>query len=182
MEINLNRKAFTLFELMVVVMIIGVVYSLVLGSFNPKNSLTITNIQNLKNALSKYWTKNNQVDFYVYDRCSKSILFINGEPKKDIKLDINNKLFKNIKAYKLDRYGSKQLLEFSSVRLEKKIYKSCFKYSIFANGSSSSYVIKNNNKFYTLYPYFEDTKVSKNFDDAFELYKQTELTKITTYE
>jgi prepilin-type N-terminal cleavage/methylation domain-containing protein len=178
----LTKKAFTLFELMVVVMIIGIVYSLVLGTFNPKNSIKIANLKNIKQGLLPHWKKGHKVEFYVYDKCSKSIVYINGEPKENIKPDIQNSLFDKIKVYKKDRYGDKTELEFTPVKLENKIYKSCFKYTIFPNGSSSSYIIYSNKKYYILYPYFKDTQISTSIDDAFELYQQKQHTKITASE
>ncbi len=178
----MNKKAFTLFELMVVVMIIGIVYSLVLGNFNTKNRVSISSIENIKKALMPHWKKGHKVDLIVYDKCSKSILAINNEPMEDLELNLNNKIFKNIKVYKNDLYNDKRSIAFPSIKIENKIYKSCFRFSIFPNGSSSSYIVKSENKFYLFFPIFVNTLITNDLDSAMEIYTNEEFTKITVHE
>ncbi len=178
----MNRKAFTLFELMVVVMIIGVVYALVLGSFDPKKSIKIVTLEHIKEILTPYWTKGIKLELVIYDRCSKSELLINGKIKEDLELDINTNLFKDIKVYKQDRYNEERKLIFSPILVDKKLYKSCFRFTLFPNGSSSSYVVQSGKKYYTYFPYFEKTYVTNTLDDAIEASQKKEFTKITAHE
>ncbi len=175
----MNKKAFTLFELMIVVIIIGVVYSLVLGTFDPKKSVNITKFEDLKSALVPQWTKGAKVDLYLYDRCRKSAIFINDEIKEDIKFELDIKIFKDIKVYKSDRLGDKRKIQFAPALINDKVHKVCFKYTIFPNGSSSSFIAKSGKKYYTFFPYFEQTYISSRIDDALEHYTKANFTKIT---
>jgi prepilin-type N-terminal cleavage/methylation domain-containing protein len=176
------RKAFTLFELMVVVMIIGVVYALVLGSFDPKKSIKVITLKDIRSALSPHWTKGKKIDLYIYDRCKKSALFINDEIKDDIKVNIDSNLFKNIKVYKTAVTGDRREIKFTPVIIDNRVKKVCFQYTIFPNGSSSSYIIKSGKNYYVYFPYFENTYVTTDFDEAKERYQNSEFTKITAHE
>ena len=179
---NLNKRAFTLFELMIVVIIIGVVYSLVLGTFDPKKSVNITRFENLKDALAPHWTKGVKVDLYIYDRCRKSAIFINDEIKEDVKFELDIGIFKDIKVFKSDRLGDKRKIEFTPVIVEEKLHKVCFNYTIFPNGSTSSFIAKSGKKYYTFFPYFEQTYISTRINDALEHYTKENFTKITVNE
>lgn len=181
-ERNLNRKAFTLFELMVVVMIIGVVYSLVLGSFDPKKSIKIVTLQYIKDALSPYWTKGVKVELVVYDRCRESALLINNEIQEEIETNINADMFKGIKVYKNDRHNGEREITFAPILVENRLHKVCFRFTLFPNGSNSSYVAKSGKRYYTYFPYFEETYVTTKLDDALEVAQKKEFTKITTHE
>ena len=182
MRNNLNRKAFTLFELMVVVMIIGVVYALVLGSFDPKKSVKITTLQYIKDTISPYWTKGTKVEMVIYDRCQESALIINNEIQEDVEANINPDIFKDIKVFKNDRHNGKREIKFSPILIDNRIHKVCFRFTLFPNGSSSSYVVQSGKKFYVYFPYFEETYITTTLDDAFEVYQKREFTKITAHE
>ncbi len=167
---------------MVVIIIIGVVYSLVIGSFDPKKSVKVTTLTNLKDALLPLWSKGVRVDLYIYDNCSKSALFINNEIKEDLEVSIKTDIFKDIKVYKTDSYGAKKRVEYPPVIIENRVHKVCFQYTIFPNSSNSSYIVKSAKKYYTFSPYFEHTKIWTNFDNALDYYLKKEYTKITIYE
>jgi prepilin-type N-terminal cleavage/methylation domain-containing protein len=181
-EKKLNRKAFTLFELMVVVMIIGIVYGLVLGSFDPKKSVKITTLKDIKSALSTHWIKGKKVDLYVYEKCKKIALFVNDEIQDDLKLNIDSNIFKDIKVYKNALTGDQREIKFRSVLIDERVKKVCFHYTIFPNGSSSSYIAKSGKNYYVYFPYFEDTFVTTEYDEAKERYQNDEFTKITIHE
>ncbi len=171
----MNKRAFTLFELMIVIVIIGLIYTLVLGSFNQKDSIKITKFENIKDELIKYWKRGVKVELYIYDRCRESALFINNQLQDEIDIDLNIKLFQEIKIYKSDRFGQLREIKPPPVLIEEKIYKSCFKYTIFPNGSGSSFIAKLNNRYYTFFPYFENTYISKESNEALDKYLKKDL-------
>ena len=178
----MNRKAFTLFELMVVVMIIGVVYSLVLGSFDPKKSIKLPSLQYIKDSLLPYWIKGTKVELVIYDRCHEATLLINDEVQDEIETDINADIFKDIKVYKNDIHNGVRDILFAPVLIENRLHKVCFRFTLFPNGSSSSYVVKSGKKYYAYFPYFEETYTTTTLDDAFDVYQKKEYTKITAHE
>ena len=166
----MNRKAFTLFELMIVVILVGTVYALVLTNFNTKKKVRIAKIENIKRSLFPFWSKGKQVDLYLFDNCKKSALFINDTYQEEFSLDIKKKEFENIEVYKTDYRGESKKVEYPPIMIEKKLHKVCFKYTIFNNGSSSSYIIKKDKRYYIYYPYFQDVNISDNLSEAMDLY------------
>lgn len=159
-------------------MIIGTVYALVLGSFDPKKSVQLVTMQNLKQSLLPHWHKGTKLDLIIYDKCSESILLKNNEPIEEVEVDLNLNIFQKIKVYKLDAYGGKREVSFSPIPIDKKLHKVCFQYTIFPNGSSSSYMVKSGKSFYTFFPYFQPTYITTTLDDAMDEYLKTEYTKI----
>jgi prepilin-type N-terminal cleavage/methylation domain-containing protein len=181
-QIYKKRTAFTLFELMVVVIIIGVIYALVLGNFNMKNRIAVPKVKDIKRSLSTHWKRGSRIDFYIYDDCSKSTLKINGEVKEDIESDIDLKLFKNIEVYKTSKHGESEELEFPPLLLNNRLHDVCFQYTIFPNGSSSSYMVKIDKTFYIFYPMFEDAMIIDSLSEAKEQYQHKEYTRISIHE
>ena len=166
---TLKRKAFTLFELMIVVVIIGVVYALVLSNFNTKKKVRIYKIKNIKEALMPYWEKGKQLDFVLYDKCQKSALFINDIQAEKFEPLIKASEFDKIEVYKPDYRGEGQKQEFIPRLIDNTLHDICFQYTLFPNGSNSSYIVKKKNIYYIFYPYFQDVNVSENLENAIEI-------------
>jgi len=175
----LKRKAFTLFELMIVVVLIGVIYALVLSNFNTKKKVRILKVANIKEALLPFWSKGKRLDFYLYDRCQKSALFINETYQEEIEPDISNAEFDKIEVYKLDYRGESQKQEFIPIMIEKKLHKVCFQYTLFPNGSSSSFILKKDKLYYIFYPYFQDVNTSEDLGEAVDLIQHKEYKGVT---
>jgi len=172
---TMKREAFTLFELIIVVVIIGVVYSLVFSNFNTKKKVQIFKIANIKEALIPYWKRGNQLDFYLYDGCQKSAIFINDVYQEEIEANIENSEFKKVEIYKADARGEEQKQEFSPIIIDNKLQKVCFKYTLFPNGSNSSYIVKKEPLFYIFYPYFQDVNTTKDLQEAMEMLAHQEF-------
>ena len=150
MENNLIKKAFTLFELILVVIIIGLVYSLVLGKISNKKNIEVQSLKDLKNIL----IKNNIKELIVYDKCKKT------KPNS-----ITPEIFNNIKVYTV-RNENIEKIEFNPIKIKDDIFDVCLKFEINDNKSSSSYIIKQNEKYYVFHPYFQKTKVFDSEDEA----------------
>lgn len=146
----MQKKAFTLFELILVVIIIGLVYSLVLGKITNKKNIKVQNLKDLKSIL----IKNNIKQFIVYGKCDKT------KPNK-----INPDLFKDIKVYTV-KNETLEKVEFNPIQIKDEIYDVCLKFNINQNKSSSSYIIKQNEKYFVFHPYFQKTKVFTQEDEA----------------
>jgi prepilin-type N-terminal cleavage/methylation domain-containing protein len=163
------RSAFTLFELMIVVVIIGVIYSLILSNFHTKKQVKILKIEDIKEALLPLWSKGKRIDFYLYDSCQKSAIFLNEVYQETKEIEIPLKRFQSIELYKPDMRGEAQKVTFTPIMIDNKLHKVCFKYSIFPNGSNSSYLLKKDNKFYIFYPYFQDVNTTDELSEAIDL-------------
>jgi len=118
-----EKKAFTLFELMVVVMIIGIVYALVLGRFNPKQHIKIVQLASLRDILTQKHKEGQRLDLILYDKCQKATLFINNEKQEKMDINLKPRLFEGIKVYKSDPFGHERKISFTPVIIEDKIEK-----------------------------------------------------------
>jgi type II secretory pathway pseudopilin PulG len=163
-EVIVNKKAFSLFELILVIILIGIVYSLVLGKLDKKQNLTINKIENLKDILS---SNSQSIELIVFDKCSRVI--INNKEK-----DFDKTLFKDIEVYTVENDTLKRV-EFAPISINDKIYDVCLKFKIFKNGSSSSFIIKKDEKYIVFFPYFKNSEVFTNESDAIEAYQHIKL-------
>lgn len=167
---------------MVVVLIIGIVYALVLGRFNPKQYVEIATLQNLKSALTSKWKDGERVDLYLYDKCRKSALFKNGEYQEKITINIKPKMFSDLTIYKTDPFDHERKIDFSPVVIEDKLQPVCFQFTLFPNGSSSNYIVKQKEKYFVFHPYFEDLNITETMEDALENFTHQKDKKIASYE
>ncbi len=165
----MKKKAFTLFELMIVIVIIGAIYALVLSNFNTKKKVRIFKITNIKEALLPHWSKGKRLDFFLYDKCQKSAIFINGVYHDELEVDIDNALFDKVKIYKPDNRGEGQEEEFTPIMIDKKLQKVCFRYTLFPNGANSSFILKKDKLYMVFYPYFQETNSSEDLGDAIDM-------------
>ena len=154
---------------MIVVVIIGVIYALILSNFNTKKKVRIYKIANIKEALLPHWTKGKRIDFYLYERCQKSAIFINESYQEELEIDIDNALFEKIEVYKPDYRGEGQKEEFTPIMIDKKLKKVCFRYTLFPNGSNTSFILKKDKLYTIFYPYFQDTNTSEDLGDAIDM-------------
>lgn len=154
---------------MIVVLIIGIVYALVLSNFNTKKKVHILDVKDIKEALIPLWEKGKRVDFYLYDKCQKSAIFINNIHQEEVKATIDTSKFENVEVFKIDPRGEQKRYTFTPIMIENKLHKVCFQYTLFPNGSNSSYILKNKGKYYLFYPYFHDVKITQDIDEAIEL-------------
>lgn len=177
-----EKKAFTLFELMVVVMIIGIVYALVLGRFNPKQHLKIVQLDSLRDILTQKHKDGQRLDLVLYDKCHKSALFINNEYQEKMDINLKPRLFEGIKTYKSDPFGHEREITFTPVIIEDKLVPVCFHYTIYPNGSASNYIVEQKGKYYVFPPYFEDINVTDSMEEALALFTHEKEKKITAYE
>ncbi len=164
---------------MIVVVLVGTVYSLVLSNFNTKKKVRILKVSNIKEALLPLWTKGKRIDFYLYDKCQKSALFINDTYQEELEIDISTSEFKKIEVYKADNRGESQKQEFLPIMIDKKLRKVCFKYTLFPNASNSSFILKKNKLYYIFYPYFQDVNSSEDLSEAMDLLQYKEYKGVT---
>lgn len=166
----MSRRGFSLFELMLVVILIGLVYSLVLGKVNKKKIVKINKLENLRTILSS--SNNNQhIELNIYDNCKK--ITVLGLDKK---IDIDTSIFKDIIVYKVDTSNNLKKIEFTPILVDKKVYEVCFNFTIYKNKSSSSYIVKQDNRYIVFHSYFKDSYTTPNEDEAIEyLTNQKEL-------
>ena len=177
-----QRHAFTLFELMIVVVIIGVVYSLVLGRMNPKQHMKIVKLESLRDTLTQYHKEGERLELVLYDKCKKIALFINNELQEEMKVNIAPTLFTDVEVFKSDPFGHERKINFMPRVIDNRLEPICFAYTIFPNGSGSNFIIKKQEQYYVFPPYFEDVNITDSMEEALAYYTHEKEKRISSYE
>ncbi len=177
-----SKNAFTLFELMIVVMIIGIVYALVLGRLDPKQHIEIVKLDSLRDAMLQKHKEGQRLDLILYDNCKKSALLLNGTYQEEIKIDLEPKLFQDITVYKSDTFGHERKIDFLPVIIDDRLEPVCFRYTVYPNGSASNYIVAQKENYYIFPPYFEDVNVTSSLEEALALFTHEKEKKITFHE
>lgn len=158
MSVNklVKRRAFSLIELLIVIMIIGVIYTLVVGNFNSiaeeKTKLTLKNLKEYLLSIEH----NKNVKILCLDDCSQCDIIVDGEKDKSIE----DFLDEGIKIYRYDfLYGYtaiEQEVYFNAEDVEEDV---CFSYEIDKSGVGSQVLVEFKEKFYDYTSYFTKVQV-----------------------
>ena len=157
------QKAFTLFELLIVIVIIGIVYSVFVQNIDLLSRKDSVKFEYLKKYLKKYHEKN-EVSLICLDECQKCNIYID-----DNKTEIEINLFKSEpKTYFLSRDDILDDFQFGRINSDDDFVSKdiCFQFDIFENGSSSEYIVEYDKKYYIFFPYFRDVEIMNNIDEA----------------
>ena len=153
---HLQKKAFTLIELIIVIIIMGVVYKLAIVNFNKVNdeSKKLT-LLNLKEYLAKLPYKKSS-ELLCLDDCSTCKVMVDG----NVTQELEDFLDESVKIYRYDTsYGAvekEMRVYFNSEDVEQNV---CFDYKVFANGVGDQIFVEYKNRFYDFTTYFEKTAV-----------------------
>ena len=163
------KKAFTLIELLIVILIIGVVYTLAIGNFQkvaqPQTRVTLAT---LKEYL-KGFEYQKKVRFLCLDDCSSCDVFVDGKKQTELEGVFDNFIDDSIKTYRYSVLDGIVNMEynpfFDADGIEQDV---CFSFSVDKQGVSDQVVVEFNNKVYDYTPYFEKTKIYYSIEDFIE--------------
>ncbi len=156
----MNRNAFSLIELLIVVVIVGLVYSLAISNFeNVKQDKIKPTLLNLKSYLDKL-DKTDFAELICLDNCKSCYLYVDEELDGSASEEFEDFFENEPRLYRYDfNYGLVDLQNkvfFNSEGVDEQI---CFSISVDKNGVSEQVVVEYKDKFYDFSPYFTDTKV-----------------------
>ena len=132
------KRAFTLFELIIVIVLISIIYYFTLSNFSIKQAkLDSVTLMNLKQTLSKFEFDEKVSLHCIDDKDIDCLISIDGEIQKER----ITKLFE--KCPDVYEYSKDQKkIEFSDLELEKlEYYPICFEYELNKNGQSSQMIV-----------------------------------------
>lgn len=166
------KKAFSLIELMIVIVIIGVVYTLAITKFQTiGEDSTHVSLKSLKVYLQKFPHTQN-VKLLCLDDCSACDVLVDG--KKHTTL--NDFLDKSVKVYRYDfSYGvqeEKKEVYFNKDNVEKNV---CFSYSVDKQGVGEQVFVEFKGIVYDFSNYLDPVGVYTSLQKAVDAKKQ--LTK-----
>lgn len=135
------KKAFTLIELLLVVVIIGIVYGLVINSIHHINdkekSLGFDSLPSFLETLYQH----NSVALVCVDDCKKCALYVDGEKGKEIDAFMREERL--LRFWRFDANLGMQELSMTPIFDEDdREFDVCFRYEIFKDGSSTEMIIE----------------------------------------
>ena len=177
MKSALNKKAFTLFELIVVVILIGIIYGVFVDKLatkpHEKNDVTLTTA---KEFLEKFAFKKS-ARIVCTKECKACYVYVD-----DTKVETSFELFKSEPiVYTLDDTGRQKEVTFIP-RFDKegKIEETCFEYKIFKNGGADTYIVSHEDTFYVFKTLEKKPTLFTSMNEAVEYFDHKNLLPILT--
>lgn len=150
------RYAFSLIELLIVVLIMGIIYTISVGSFkNIKNKNQKLTLSGLKVYLQNVPHSKN-VRLLCGNECLKCTVFSDGKKYDEIKSFLD----KSVKSYRYD-------FSYGMVELEKD-NDTCFSYTLNKDGVGEQIFVEFKDKVYDFSSYLGKTPVYDSIADALE--------------
>lgn len=173
-----HKKGFTLFELILVMSIIGVIYTIMIQNFtlNDTSNKSVT-LATIPEFLRENFAKNRTlVKFRCIDECLVCKVFEDGK-----ETNTSVELFErraDINAYTLV-YDEPEKIEFGEYMVDEYESKEiCFEYTLYPNGSTDKMIVEYKDKVYLLDNYKQKTKLFERVDDASDFWnEQKEVVK-----
>ncbi|MHC3995164.1 prepilin-type N-terminal cleavage/methylation domain-containing protein [Thiomicrolovo sp. ZZH C-3] len=172
-----SRRGFTLFELLLVVVLIAILYGVFINKFasgrTPMEGKGAVKLETLRDYLALFRTEKKAVSLICPEPCAQCSVVVDGQPVEGADIA----LFKHEPTvYRKDRYGQFEPYTFVPVRQgETDTVNVCFAFTLRANDSSSSYIVESEERFYLFDAYGEPTQSFETLEDAAAAYNRTEL-------
>ena len=159
----MKKSAFTLLELMIVVVIMGVVYTLSTNSFaklkEQSTKLTFLNLKEHLLALGNH----EEVELLCLDDCSTCTIYVNKNKVQELEKFLDS----DVEAYRYEfNYGFTKIeprVYFNEENIEEDV---CFSYKVDKEGVGDQVLIAYKDKYYDYTSYFENTLVYDSLEDA----------------
>ena len=159
----MKRSAFTLIELLIVIVIMGVIYTLAISNFSKLNSKSASlRLDTLKEYLAsqKY---DKEARLLCLDDCSECDLYLDGNKTQKIEGLIDN----SVRVYRYDDlYGfieKEPQVYFTPDGIEESV---CFSYRLDSKKIGDQVLIEYKGNYYDMSTYFEQTPVYNSIQEA----------------
>lgn len=171
MSVNnfLQKSGFSLIELLIVVIIIGVVYTLSITKLqNVGEKSHHISLQTLKPfLLSQKYKENARI--LCLDDCSECKIFLDNKVENKLTKRFHNFLDESVEVFTYEQLDGFKEFEFdpffNAEGIEEKV---CFSYSVDRNGIGEQLFVRFQEKVYDFTTYFEKTKIYNSLDEIVE--------------
>lgn len=161
------RKAFTLLELMMVVVLMGMVYGLVINVFERyrEKSIDVT-LMSLESYMKNFF-HNNHVSMVCTRGCKECFLFVDGTLKQQVTPFVDN----SVELYRFDKdYGVRELELLPHFSDDGHEEESCFRYEILSDGTRTEMIVKDGTRVYAYPSYFGSVRTFASVNEAIEYF------------
>ena len=161
-----SKGSFTLFELLVVILIISIIYALFVERFAAQKGVGQQSGLLLDELLEGF-DFNESLSLRCIENCKKCYIFVDGKRVKEVDSPFETEP----KVYDFDIHGLLSQLHFTPVFDENgNPQEVCFAYYRYPNGSASSYIVEYGEEFYLYFAYMRPPQKTKTLNEALELY------------
>jgi len=163
----MKRDGFTLLEMMIVVVLIAIIYSLLLSKQKKVDqNLTLDIAHPYRALLYRFWD-HNHLSIVCEDRCKECFVY---EDQKRVIKEIKPIFDKNNtpKVYIFSDNGSIKRADFIQLDPKQADKRVCFRYDLYGNGSSTEMLLEYKDKVVYLPPYFDNQKIFSSMQKAQE--------------
>lgn len=159
------KQAFSLIELLIVIMIIGVVYTLAIGNFERIGDETKkVRLESLKEYLQNL-SHQESSKLLCLDDCSECTVFADGE----VVATLEDFLDESVKVYRYDFllgvFEEQKEVYFNKEGVEERV---CFSYAVDKNGVGAQVFVEFKELVYDFSTYFEGVVVYKSLQEAID--------------
>lgn len=143
------RGGMTLFELLVVMTIVGIVYSIGIFTLSKEKATASTmSLMTLKSTLGAF-SQSGKTRIVCDLSCRECRVWSADEtPLATVHL----KSEKSIERYGFDRFGELKKLGAALTRTEGALRQACFEYTLYPDGTATPLILKSDNKYYAYTP------------------------------
>ncbi len=159
------KKGFTLLELMLVILLMGIVYGLVINVFDRYKERAIDVALSNLEAYMKSFYHNNHVSLICLKQCHECLLFIDDKFNQNITPFIT----KETEIYRYDKDIGVRELDFTPYfREEGQEEEVCFRYDIHPDGSRTEMIVKEGKEVYDFPSYFGSVQKYTSLNEVIE--------------
>lgn len=161
----MKRGAFSLIELMIVIVIMGVVYTLSVNSFKSVGEESSSvNLNNLKEYLVSLKAKKN-AKILCLDECSSCDILVDGEKKAVLDDFLDDSVVVYRYEYLTGVQEKMKEIYFNEDDVQEDV---CFSYSVDSKGVGDQVLVEFREKVYDFTNYFEGTQTYENMQEAIQ--------------
>lgn len=166
-------KGFTFFELLLVLVLIGLFYALLVANFNINSNKSVSiGLHNLKEYLHDLKEDEGvDVKLVCLDKCEECVVFIDNSLQK-IKLNIFKK---EPKVYQIINDELEEIIFPEYINKKQVSKKVCFSYNAYANNSFDEMIVNYDESSYLFGSFLEKTQIFDNENLAFDFLKNERL-------
>jgi len=170
-KIKRSRSAFSLLELLIVILIVSLSYVLVFTAYRKKEQAPkALTPMTLKSTLAEQGLLHSESELFCLDKCQSCYMYRDGESSEyEGKVALGN-----ITAYRADANGNLEEIDFGRYQ----DHPVCLRYKLHSNGSTSQLLIESGGRFYFLPAFFGETLEVDSLDEAKTLWLRS--TKLLT--
>jgi len=163
-----SKNAFTLMELIVVILLLGILFSLVIDSlYRYEKGAKNKSIKDITTYMQKANLQNDAL-FYIYgEKCEHYAIVSDSLSYQN---DLNFTFDTNYETFVSDKNGDLKKVEFKEIVLDQKTQSVCFKMHFDKSRFVDKIILKTKQKYLLFLPFFQEIKTYDSFKKASKSY------------